>query len=113
MPPLFYLSEKYNCVQKKKKKKINDEDSKIYALCESRYTYSFFYYSRNSSVAGVKPIESLNATSGAVAHFAEALPYKAYRFNTNMENFFSSVTLFKHLCGLEIGAYGTFHINSK
>lgn len=97
----------------KMKCKPTPEGYKIYAPCESGYTFSFLYYSRIKSVTGVPPIEGLNATSAAVVKLAKALPHTKYPFNIYMDNFFSNIPLFKHLRDLKIGACGTARINSR
>jgi hypothetical protein len=48
-----------------------------------------------------------SSTSQAVCHLVFALPYQQYRFTIYMDNYFTSIPLFRHLRNYGIGAVGT------
>lgn len=94
------------------KAKPTPEGYKIFAICNAGYTYGFLFSLRVHSIHGIQPIPGLTTTAAAIVHLAKMLPYSLHAFNIYMDNYFSSIPLFKHLCSLQIRAYGTVCINS-
>ncbi len=88
------------------KNKPTPEGYKIFSLCDAGYTYAFIFTSRIQSQPEVQPIPSLNRVGNEVCHLVFQLP-KGKSFNIFMDNYFSSISLFKYLRDNKIGACGT------
>jgi len=108
-----------------------DEGYKLYALCEKGYTYSFLFYSgetknensaftqetvqftqphpmqASSTLDLVDPVKEFSPTIQAVCHLVFRLPFQEFQFNVYMDNYFSTIPLFRHLRSHGIGAAGT------
>src|SRR6266498_4721059 len=93
------------------KNKFTLEGYKILSLCDAGYTYAFIFTSRIQSQPEVQPISSLNRVGNEVCHLVFQLP-KGKSFNIFMDNYFSSISLFKYLCDNKIEACETVRTNS-
>ena len=97
------------------KNKPIPEGFKILALCDYGYTWSFIPLSRiaaNKEIVNEHSKTGLNETGCSVVSLIEQLPWKTQAFNIYMDNFFSSIPLFKYLRSNGIGACGTVRTNS-
>ena len=84
------------------------EGYKIFALCDRGYTYDFTFYSPCTGYSYVlKHSSELTPTANMVYALATSLPYKQYRFDIYMDNFFTNVPLLRALLHEDIGAIGT------
>src|SRR6266498_1497831 len=88
------------------KNKPTPEGYKILSLCDAGYTYTFIFTSRIQSQPEVQLIPSLNRVGNEVCHLVFQLP-KGKSFNIFIDNYFSSISLFKYLRDNKIGACGT------
>jgi hypothetical protein len=93
------------------KGKPTPEGYKILALCEHGYTYDFLFTSRVEKTPASEPVRGLNAIGNQVWQLVKSLPANR-AFNVYMDNYFSSIPLFKHLRDNNIGACGTVRTNS-
>jgi len=93
------------------KNKPTPEGYKILSLCDSGYTYTFIFTSRIQNQPEVQIISNLNKIGSEVYHLVSQLP-KNKAFNIYMDNYFTSIKLFKYLRERKIGAYGTVRKNS-
>src|SRR6185312_3997359 len=93
------------------KNKPTPEGYKILSLCDSGYTYSFIFTSRIHNHPEVKQIANLNKVGNDVYHLVSQLPLNK-SFNIYMDNFFSSINLFRHMRNNNFGACGTVRKNS-
>lgn len=86
---------------------------KILALCDSGYTYAFLPESRVSQASDLPPDtpsdndDRLSMTGRKVMFLVEQLPFDRHVFNIYMDNYFSTIPLFKNLRNRQIGACGT------
>ena len=69
------------------------------------------WWSRTAKLGAVRLITPFSATTSAVLHLAETLPYQMQPFTIYIDNFFSSVDLFAHLHHMGIDACGTTRSN--
>ena len=85
------------------------EGYKIFALCDRGYTYDFTFYSPHTGYSYItkQPSSDLTPTGDMVYALATSLPYKQYRFDIYMDNFFTSIPLLRALLHQDIGAIGT------
>jgi hypothetical protein len=93
------------------KNKPTPEGYKILSLCDAGYTYAFFFTSRIHNQPEVQQMLGLSKVGNEVFHLASQLP-KNKSFNIYMDNYFSSIKLFKYLREKKIGACGTVRKNS-
>src|SRR3954453_7439488 len=93
------------------KNKPTPEGYKIFSLCDAGYTYAFFFTSRIQNQPEVQQMPGLSKVGNEVFHLVSQLP-KNKSFNIYMDNYFSSIKLFKYLREKKIGACGTVHKNS-
>lgn len=108
-----------------------DEGYKLYTLYEKGYTYSFLFYSgetKNENSAFTEdtaqftqphpiqasstldlgdPVKEFSSTIQAVCHLVFLLPFQEFQFNLYMDNYFSTIPLFRHLRSHGIGAART------
>ncbi|GES80728.1 hypothetical protein RCL_jg90.t1 [Rhizophagus clarus] len=94
------------------KNKPTPEGYKILSLCDAGYTYSFIFTSRVQNQPEVQQVTELSKVGNEVYHLASQLPIENKSFNIYMDNYFSSIKLFKYLREKKIGAYGTVRKNS-
>jgi hypothetical protein len=85
---------------------------KIFALCDSGYTFAFLPESRVSEPSELTDKttdkdERISTTGRKVLFLVEQLPFQRLVFNVYMDNYFSTVPLFKNLRNRQIGACGT------
>src|SRR6266498_232085 len=93
------------------KNKPTSESYKILSLCNIGYTYTFIFISRIQNQPEIQQISSLSKVENEVYHLVFQLS-KNKLFNIFMDNFFSSINLFKYLHKNKIGAYETICKNS-
>ena len=93
------------------KNKPIPEGYKILFLCDSGYTYTFIFTSRIQNQPEVQQIPNLGKIGSEVYHLVSKLP-KNKSFNIYMDNYFTSIKLFKYLCEKKFGACGTVRKNS-
>jgi hypothetical protein len=93
------------------KRKPTPEGYKILALCERGYTYDFLFESRVDRTTETEHVAGLNRMGQQVWQLARGLP-PHHAFNVYMDNYFSSIPLFKHLRDNDVGACGTVRVNS-
>ena len=94
------------------KNKPTPEGYKVLALCNAGYTYSFMFTSRIEKNSEIEQIEHLSKIGNQVYHLVKKLPFNR-GFNIFMDNYFSSIKLFKFLREKGIGACGTVCTNSS
>ena len=81
---------------------------KIYSLCAENYIYAFKWTSKSTRITGLKKLPGLSPSESLVVQLCKELPdYYDGRYACYMDNFFTSIKLFKHLRGLNIAAVGT------
>src|SRR6266542_243201 len=78
------------------KNKPIPEGYKILFLCDSGYTYTFIFTSRIQNQPEVQQIPNLGKIGSEVYHLVSKLP-KNKSFNIYMDNYFTSIKLFKYL----------------
>jgi hypothetical protein len=93
------------------KNKPTPEGYKILSLCDAGYTYAFFFTSRIQNQPEIQQIPNLSKVGNEVYCLVSQLP-KNKAFNIYMDNYFSSIKLFKYLREKNIGACGTVRKNS-
>src|SRR5215213_743385 len=93
------------------KNKPTPEGYKILSLCDAGYTYTFIFTSRIQNQPEVQLIPNLSKIGSEVCHLVFQLPENK-SFNIYMDNYFSSIKLFKYLREKKIGACGTVRKNS-
>ncbi|CAG8742104.1 1944_t:CDS:2, partial [Dentiscutata erythropus] len=84
------------------KNKPIPEGYKIYSLCDTGYTYTFMFSSRVEEDTHLELIAGINKAGCTVCHLANQLPHNK-TFYIYMDNYFSSIPLFKHLHENNIG----------
>ena len=94
------------------KNKPTPEGYKVLALCDKGYTYTFMFTSRFTKNPFVETIEGLSRIGCEVYHLVKQLPQNK-SFNIYMDNYFSSINLFKFLRDKGFGACGTVRTNSQ
>lgn len=94
------------------KNKPTPEGYKILSLCDAGYTYSFIFTSRIQNQPEVQQVPDLSKVGNEVYHLVSQLPTENKSFNIYMDNYFSSIKLFKYLREKKIGACGTVRKNS-
>lgn len=94
------------------KNKPTPEGYKILSLCDAGYTYSFIFTSRIQNQPEVQQVPDLSKVGNEVYHLVSQLPTENKSFNIYMDNYFSSIKLFKYLRKKKIGACGTVRKNS-
>ena len=85
----------------------------IYSLCDAGYTWTFEFYSRVEASPHPRDETIGGEVANLVYHLATQLPHRARNYNVYMDNYFSSVELFRALRKKNIGACGTVRTNSK
>src|SRR6266540_920719 len=93
------------------KNKPIPEGYKILSLCDAGYIYAFIFTFRIQSQPKIQLIPSLNRVGNEVCHLIFQL-LKEKSFNIFMDNYFSSISLFKYLRDNKIGACETVQTNS-
>lgn len=88
------------------KNKPTPDGFKIYALCDSGYTYTFLPTSQIVS-AQIEKVNGLTQTGSIVNHLAQQLPHSRLDFNVYMDDLFTSAKLLQHFRNNGIGACGT------
>ncbi len=78
---------------------------KIYGIADHRYLYNFLWSSREKGLQDVLHWPGLTKTGCLVRNLALSLPRR--RLAIYMDNYFTSVPLFKELQACEFGAMGT------
>lgn len=94
---------------------------KILALCDAGYTYAFLPESRVEKNVELQDQERIISSQGKelcttahkVMYLVDQLPQNSGTFNVYMDNYFSSVSLFKHMRDKSIGACGTTRHSSS
>jgi Transposase IS4 len=93
------------------KNKPTPEGYKILSLCDAGYTYTFIFTSRIQNQPEVQQVSNLSKVGCEVYHLVSQLP-RNKSFNIYMDNYFTSIKLFKYLRENNIGACGTVRKNS-
>jgi hypothetical protein len=101
-------------------RKPTSEGYKIYALCDSGYTYNFLFTGREEKVIDLVQEQDpehwqkklFSQTSSTVLQLVKALP-KQRRWQLYMDNYFCTAPLFRLLRARGIGACGTTRISPK
>ena len=86
-------------------KKPIKEGYKIFGIADHGYLYNFFWSSKSKGYQDMLLRPSLTKTGCLVRNLALSLPRR--RISIYMDNYFTSVPLFKELRVLEYGAIGT------
>ncbi|GBC08628.1 hypothetical protein RclHR1_08270005 [Rhizophagus clarus] len=94
------------------KNKPTPEGYKILSLCDADYTYTFIFTSRIQTHPEIQQVSDLSKVGNEVYHLTSQLPIEDKSFNIYMDNYFSSIKLFKYLREKKIGACGTVRTNS-
>ncbi len=94
------------------KNKLTPESYKILSLCDAGYTYTFIFISRIQNHQEVQQVSDLSKVGNEVYYLVSQLPIENKSFNICMDNYFSSIKLFKYLCEKKIGACETVRKNS-
>jgi hypothetical protein len=94
------------------KNKPTPEGYKILSLCDAGYTYSFIFTSRVQNQPEIQQVPDLSKVGNEVNRLVSQLPIENKSFNVYMDNYFSSIKLFKYLREKKIGACGTVRKNS-
>jgi len=94
------------------KNKPTPEGYKIFSLCDAGYTYTFAFTSRIEKDMQITPVVGLSKTGGSVWHLVKQLPHHK-TFHVYMDNYFSSIPLFKYMHDNGLGACGTVRTNSS
>src|SRR5215217_3821474 len=89
------------------KNKPTPEGYKILSLCDTSYTYAFIFTSRIQNQPEVQQILNLSKVGSEVCHLISKLP-KNKSFNVYMDNYFTSINLFKYLREEKIGCVEQF-----
>ncbi|GBB93461.1 hypothetical protein RclHR1_02180003 [Rhizophagus clarus] len=80
------------------KNKPTPEGYKILSLCDAGYTYSFIFTSRVQNQPEVQQVTELSKVGNEVDnHLASQLLIENKSFNIYIDNYFSSIKLFKYL----------------
>src|SRR5688572_22711775 len=93
------------------KNKPTPEGYKILSLCDAGYNFTFTFSSRIEKNPNIKKIPGLSKIGSEVNHLVKKLPIDK-SFNIYMDNYFTSINLFKYLRDRGIGACGTVRKNS-
>jgi hypothetical protein len=80
---------------------------KLYSLVDQGYIWWFVWSSRQDRIIEVPQLEGPTKTGSMVYHTIQRLPSNPGRFSIYMDNYFTSIPLFKKLRELGYGAYGT------
>ncbi|CAB5293126.1 unnamed protein product [Rhizophagus irregularis] len=94
------------------KNKSTPEGYKILSLCDAGYTYTFIFTFRIQTHPEIQQVSDLSKVGNEVYHLISQLPIEDKSFNIYMDNYFSSIKLFKYLREKKIGACGTVYTNS-
>ncbi|GBB97601.1 hypothetical protein RclHR1_03010004 [Rhizophagus clarus] len=94
------------------KNKPTPEGYKILSFCDAGYTYTFIFTSRIQTHPKIQQVSDLSKVGNEVYHLTSQLPIEDKSFNIYMDNYFSSIKLFKYLREKKIGACGTVRTNS-
>ncbi|CAG8825892.1 21239_t:CDS:1 [Cetraspora pellucida] len=94
------------------KNKPVPEGYKIFSLCDAGYTYTFMFSSRIEDNTDLESIPGINKARCTVWYLVNQLPQEK-NFHIYMDNYFSSIPLFKYLRKNNIGACGTVRTNSS
>lgn len=94
------------------KNKPTPEGYKILSLCDAGYTYTFIFTSRIQKHPEIQQVSDLSKVGNEVYYLVSQLPVENKSFNLYMDNYFSSIKLFKYLREKKIGACGTVRTNS-
>ncbi|CAG8615282.1 16971_t:CDS:2 [Cetraspora pellucida] len=92
------------------KNKPTPERYKIISLCDYSYTWAFVFTSRVKKNDLIESISGLNNIGCLIAHLANVLPNNKMYY-IYMNNYFSSIPLFKYLREKGMGACGTIRTN--
>ena len=79
------------------KNKPTPEDYKILSLYDAGYTYTFIFTSRIQTHPEIQQVSDLSKVGNEVYHLTSQLPIEDKSFNIYMDNYFSSIKLFKYL----------------
>jgi hypothetical protein len=93
------------------KNKPTPEGYKILSLCDAGYTFTFVFSSRIKENPNIEKISGLGKIGNEVVHLVKNLPANR-AFNIYMDNYFTSISLFKYFRDRGIGACGTVRKNS-
>ncbi|EED12082.1 O-methyltransferase, putative [Talaromyces stipitatus ATCC 10500] len=80
---------------------------KIFVLADHGYVYYFYPASRTQGVIEVGKVTSLTKTGQMVYELIQTLPRDSYNYNVYLDNYFTSIDLFKMLRDIQVGACGT------
>ena len=80
---------------------------KLYALADRGYIWYWFFASRAKSTVEVIKEENLTMTGSMVLELLQKLPPEPGRYTVYLDNYFTSINLFKRLRQEGIGACGT------
>jgi len=94
------------------KNKPTSEGYKILSLCNTDYTYMFIFTSRIQNHQEIQQISNLSKVGNEIYYLISQLPIENKSFNIYIDNYFSSIKLFKYLHEKKIGACGTVCKNS-
>ncbi|CAG8586621.1 4867_t:CDS:1, partial [Paraglomus occultum] len=93
------------------KNKPTPEGYKIVSLCDAGYTWTFTFTSRIEKNREIEQIAGLTETGCLVWHLVRQLP-DTKSYDVYMDNYFSSIALFKYMRDNGYGACGTVRLNS-
>ena len=79
---------------------------KIYCLCVNNYLFAFMYASKPSKIVGLEHTKGLSDSASMVLQLVKQLS-QSYEYVVYLDNFFSSIKLFRSLKSLRIGAMST------
>ena len=80
---------------------------KIFVLADHSYYYYFYPASRTKGVVKIGKAKDLTKTGQIVYKLIQTLPKDNKTYNLYLDNYFTSVNLFKALRDIQIGAYNT------
>ena len=86
---------------------------KLYALADHGYIWYWIWASRAKSIIEVKKHEDLTLTGSMVFQLLQKLPPEPGRYTVYLDNYFTSINLFKRLRDEGIGACGTTRPSSS
>ncbi|GES84286.1 hypothetical protein RCL_jg6913.t1 [Rhizophagus clarus] len=94
------------------KNKPTPEGYKIFSLCDAGYAYTFIFTFRIQTHPEIQQVSDLSKVGNEVYYLTSQLPIEDKSFNIYIDNYFSSIKLFKYLREKKIEACGTVCTNS-
>jgi hypothetical protein len=86
---------------------------KLYALADHGYVWYWIWASRAKSIVEVVKQEGLTMTGSMVYQLLQKLPQEPGRYTVYLDNYFTSINLFKQLRDKGIGACGTTRVSAS